>query len=70
MQRWALSERAVVRGGTVAWDRFGDGAPVVLVHGTPSWSFLWRRVVPRLARSFTVYVFDLLGTALLSSGPS
>jgi haloalkane dehalogenase len=24
----------------------GDGAPVVMLHGEPSWSFLWRRVVP------------------------
>ncbi len=66
---WALSERAVVPGGTVAWDRFGDGAPVVLVHGTPSWSFLWRGVVPRLARSFTVYVLDLLGYGASVLGP-
>lgn len=61
MERWALRERAVVSGGTVAWDRFGDGAPLVLVHGTPSWSFLWRHVVPLLAPRFTVYVLDLVG---------
>jgi pimeloyl-ACP methyl ester carboxylesterase len=45
----------------VAWDRFGEGPPVVLVHGTPSSSFLWRNVVPRLAEGFSVYVLDLLG---------
>lgn len=45
----------------MAWDRFGDGAPLVLVHGTPSWSFLWRHVVPLLAPDFTVYVLDLVG---------
>jgi pimeloyl-ACP methyl ester carboxylesterase len=33
----------------------------VLVHGTPSWSFLWRKVAPLLAADFTVYMFDLLG---------
>jgi pimeloyl-ACP methyl ester carboxylesterase len=33
----------------------------VLVHGTPSWSYLWRNVVPLLADRFTVYVLDLLG---------
>lgn len=69
VKRWALKERAVVRGGTVAWDRFGDGLPVVLVHGTPSWSFLWRGVVPLLARSFTVYVLDLLGYGASLLGP-
>ncbi len=24
----------------------GDGAPVVFLHGEPTWSFLWRRVIP------------------------
>jgi haloalkane dehalogenase len=26
----------------------GDGAPVVFLHGEPTWSFLWRRVIPPL----------------------
>jgi haloalkane dehalogenase len=26
----------------------GDGPPVVLLHGEPTWSFLWRKVVPPL----------------------
>lgn len=34
---------------------------MVLVHGTPSRSYLWRNVAPVLADQFTVYVFDLLG---------
>lgn len=45
----------------VAHDRLGRGAPLVLVHGTPSWSYLWRRVAPLLAADFAVYMFDLLG---------
>jgi haloalkane dehalogenase len=24
----------------------GEGAPVIFVHGEPSWSFLWRKVIP------------------------
>jgi haloalkane dehalogenase len=24
----------------------GDGPPVVLLHGEPTWSFLWRKVIP------------------------
>ena len=58
---WALSRRAELSRGTVAWDAFGAGPPVVLVHGTPSWSYLWRNIVPALAREFTVYIFDLPG---------
>jgi haloalkane dehalogenase len=26
----------------------GDGAPVLLVHGEPTWSYLWRHVMPPL----------------------
>jgi len=33
----------------------------VLVHGTPSKSFRWRKVAPVLAKRFSVYLFDLLG---------
>jgi pimeloyl-ACP methyl ester carboxylesterase len=47
--------------GRVAYEVFGAGPAVVLVHGTPSWSYLWRGVVPRLARDFTVYVYDMPG---------
>ncbi len=24
----------------------GDGAPVIFIHGEPTWSFLWRKVIP------------------------
>ncbi|MGI8704074.1 MAG: alpha/beta fold hydrolase [Candidatus Limnocylindrales bacterium] len=61
MDRWALRRRADLSGGVVAWDVFGAGPPVVLVHGTPSWSYLWRNVVPALAGQFTVFVLDLPG---------
>ena len=26
----------------------GSGAPVVLFHGEPTWSFLWRKVIEKL----------------------
>jgi pimeloyl-ACP methyl ester carboxylesterase len=58
---WGLRERASLAGGEVAWDRLGEGFPIVLVHGTPGWSYLWRKVAPALAERFSVYVLDLLG---------
>jgi pimeloyl-ACP methyl ester carboxylesterase len=58
---WRLSRTYDSAGGTVAYEVFGDGPPVVLVHGTPSWSYLWRGVANKLAGRFTVYVCDLLG---------
>ena len=58
---WALSRRASTSRGEIAWDVIGHGPPVVLVHGTPSHSVLWRDVAPVLGERFAVYVFDLLG---------
>jgi len=58
---WRLSKTYDFAGGTVAYEVLGDGSPVVLVHGTPSWSYLWRKVASELARRFTVYVCDLVG---------
>jgi haloalkane dehalogenase len=43
----------------------GAGPPVVLVHGTPTWSFLWRHLVPRLAAAgHRVVAPDHLGFGL------
>jgi pimeloyl-ACP methyl ester carboxylesterase len=58
---WRLSQAYDSAGGTVAYEILGDGPPVVLVHGTPSWSYLWRNVASVLAGRFTIYVCDLLG---------
>lgn len=58
---WQLTDRVRVSGGEVATAVFGEGPPVVLVHGTPASSYLWREVVPTLASRHTVHVWDLLG---------
>lgn len=58
---WNLAQTVSTSVGTIAWDVLGAGPPVVLAHGTPSRSVLWREVAPRLAEHFTVYVFDLIG---------
>jgi pimeloyl-ACP methyl ester carboxylesterase/formiminotetrahydrofolate cyclodeaminase len=60
-EEWRLEQRAHLSRGAIAFDRFGEGLPVVLVHGTPTWSYLWRHVAPRLAQAFSVYVYDLHG---------
>jgi haloalkane dehalogenase len=30
----------------LAWIDEGEGRPVVFIHGEPTWSFLWRKVIP------------------------
>lgn len=58
---WKLDQHVTVSGGEVATGVFGQGPPVVLVHGTPASSYLWRGVIPLLAREHTVHVWDLIG---------
>jgi pimeloyl-ACP methyl ester carboxylesterase len=61
MSGWALGRTYESDGGTVRWDRFGRGDPVVLLHGTPFSSFVWREVARALAHRHEVFVWDLLG---------
>ena len=58
---WRLHRTVRLSSGEVAYGVFGEGPPVVLVHGTPSRSCIWREIVPALAEGHTVYVYDLLG---------
>jgi pimeloyl-ACP methyl ester carboxylesterase len=69
VQEWVLRERWETGAGAIAWDRLGQGPPVVLVHGTPWSSWTWRRVAHDLARRFTVHAFDLLGFGASDKGP-
>jgi haloalkane dehalogenase len=39
----------------------GEGSPVLLLHGEPTWSFLWRNTIPALAQSHRVVAPDLIG---------
>ncbi|HHT9114623.1 MAG TPA: alpha/beta fold hydrolase, partial [Candidatus Wunengus sp. YC65] len=39
----------------------GEGKPVVLVHGWPTSSYLWRKIIPPLARTMKVIAPDLPG---------
>ena len=60
-ETWNLRRHITLLGGEISYDVLGSGPPLILVHGTPSRSYIWRNVAPRLAVRFTLYVFDLLG---------
>lgn len=51
-----------VSGGQLAHVETGAGRPVVLVHGNPTWGFLWRRVMAELRGTpLRLLAPDLLG---------
>jgi haloacetate dehalogenase len=46
---------------TIFVRRYGKGAPVLMVHGFPRTSLMWRYVAPQLASNHTVICVDLRG---------
>lgn len=60
-QEWNLRRSVSLSAGEVAYDVLGFGPPLILVHGTPTNSYIWRNVALRLADRFSIYTLDLLG---------
>jgi haloalkane dehalogenase len=52
---------AAVRGTTMAYLQEGAGRPIVLLHGNPTSSYLWRNVIPHLRGHGRVIAPDLVG---------
>ena len=45
----------------IAYTDVGAGEPVVLLHGIPTWSFLYHLVIDRLAEQYRIIAPDFLG---------
>jgi haloalkane dehalogenase len=52
---------ARVLGATMAYLEYGSGDLIVLLHGNPTSSYLWRKVIPELADLGTCIAPDLIG---------
>jgi haloalkane dehalogenase len=50
-----------VLGSTMHYEEAGEGNPIVLLHGNPTSSFLWRKVIPGLVGEGRVLAPDLIG---------
>lgn len=62
---WPFAPRGVDTGdGRQHYVEDGRGAAVVLVHGTPTWSFEWRHVIAGLRATHRVIALDHLGFGL------
>jgi len=63
---------AKVLGSTMAYVEYGSGDPIVLLHGNPTSSYLWRKVIPELGGSGRCIAPDLIGmgdSARVAQGP-
>lgn len=65
--------RAEVLGRSMAYVEVGEGPPIVLLHGNPTSSYLWRDVIPHLEGLGRCVAPDLIGMGdsdkLPESGP-
>jgi len=57
----ALKQYAQVLGRRMAYVEQGSGAPIVLLHGNPTSSYLWRSVLPELSSLGRCIAPDLIG---------
>ncbi len=62
MTEQPLTKKSVdVLGSRMAYHERGAGAPVVLLHGNPTSSYLWRDVIPELEGHGRLIAPDLIG---------
>ncbi len=62
MTTFDREHRVATSGGTIAIGDLGAGPPVVLIHGFPQSSYVWRDLAPLLSSRFRVLVPDLIGS--------
>ena len=70
---WTEKKRLEVLGHTMTYIETGEGDPIVLLHGNPTSSYLWRGVIPHLSPLGRCIAPDLIGMGdsdkLEDSGP-
>ena len=56
-----LSKYAEVVGSKMHYVESGTGDPVLFLHGQPTWSYLWRNIMPELEGRGRLIALDLIG---------
>ncbi len=60
---WPFPERWVQLAGLGIHyvDEGYGGRPVVMIHGNPAWSYMWRKLIPSVSSSHRALALDLMG---------
>jgi pimeloyl-ACP methyl ester carboxylesterase len=71
VDEWPLTNTFKSSAGMVRWNHLGPagGSPIVLLHGTPFSSYVWRNVATVLARNHEVFVWDMPGYGASERSP-
>jgi pimeloyl-ACP methyl ester carboxylesterase len=56
-----LQQIAELGNRCISYVEQGAGFPLILLHGIPTWGYLWHGLLPDLARTHRVFIPDLLG---------
>ena len=46
---------------TIHYVEEGEGDPILFLHGNPTWSYLWRNIIPYAAKEGRAIAMDLIG---------
>ncbi|VVC77162.1 Haloalkane dehalogenase [Aquicella siphonis] len=55
------SKFVTVNGSKIHYIDEGQGDVILFLHGMPSWSYLWRNVIPHLSKNARCIALDLVG---------
>lgn len=58
------SKYLALEAGNMHYIDEGEGSPVVMIHGTPSWSFIYRNLIKQLQANYRCVAMDLIGFGL------
>jgi pimeloyl-ACP methyl ester carboxylesterase len=68
-RKYQASQKVVQLGDSfVSYVDEGQGPEVVLIHGIPTWGYVWNDLIPILAKGYRVLVPDLLGFGFSDRG--
>ncbi len=56
-----IPKKIAINGHTLSYIDEGQGSPIVMLHGNPTWSFYYRNLASLLQRSYRVIVPDHIG---------
>jgi haloalkane dehalogenase len=63
-------QRVAVLDSEMSYVDTGSGAPVVFLHGNPTWSYLWRNVIPHVVPFGRCLAPDLIGMGQSAASPT
>ncbi len=60
-EEWYTKRKVKILGYTMSFVDEGAGDPIVLLHGNPTSSYLWRNIIPHLTGLGRCVAPDLIG---------